>query len=360
MRTAYHHLMSSSHPIPLLLPHPSHPSNTISINYRQLPQTQQIYLSVLKALTDLVFEPPCGPSPTPVPHSHALQRERVSKSSIPYLPLYPETTYLDGARLLVLSGEAADSTAMYMFLLLFRQLALSDPDPNACGDPSSRAVVTDAQLASLKKEIRDISSGHLGHCFAQVKGDGDDERWGKIRGDIVLQIAMRAKEARSPSIPLSSYPRTRNPESASASETGSDPQPQSRVLASAPDERMLKLAERWSDTNMRPNSPLSTLLRKRIRDVVFNQVVALTFPATSLRDSGTNTSTSTNLGKSLNLPSLVPPSALSSGMEPLAEEIRLLSERLSRLAHIHLGVYLPLYEQEEFSTSVFSDLESCS
>lgn len=358
MRTAYHHLMSSSHPIPLLLPHPSHPSNTISINYRQLPQTQQIYLSVLKALTDLVFEPPCGPTPTPVPHSHALQRERVSKSSIPYLPLYPETTYLDGARLLVLSGEAADATAMYMFLLLFRQLALSDPDPNACGDPSSRAVVTDAQLASLKKEIRDISSGHLGHCFAQAKGDGDDERWAKIRGDIVLQIAMRAKEARSSSTPLSSSPRIRNPESASASETGSDPQPQSRVLASAPDERMLKLAERWSDTNMRPNSPLSTLLRKRIRDVVFNQVVALTFPATSLRDSGTNTST--NLGKSLSLPSLVPPSALSSGMEPLAEEIRLLSERLSRLAHIHLGVYLPLYEQEEFSTSVFSDLESCS
>ncbi|KAG2361703.1 T-complex 11 [Suillus spraguei] len=351
IRTAYHHLMSSSHPIPLLLPHPSHPSNTITLNYRQLPQTQQIYLSVLKALTDLVFEPPCGPSPTPVPHSHSSQRERMSKSSIPYLPLYPETTYLDGARLLVLSGEAADATAMYMFLLLFRQLAFSDPDPNSCGDPSLKVAVTDAQLASLKKEIRDISSGHLGHCFTQVKGDADGERWAKVREDIVLQIAMRAKEARSSSTPLSSYPRTQNPE------TGSDPQPQSRVFASAPDERILKLAERWSDTNMRPNSPLSTLLRKRIRDVVFNQVVALTFPSASSRDSGMGANTS--LGKSLNLKSLAPSSALSSGMEPLADEIRLLSERLSRLAHIHLGVYLPLYEQEEFSTSVFSDLESC-
>ncbi|KAG1822866.1 T-complex 11 [Suillus subaureus] len=360
IRTAYHHLVSSSHPIPILLPHPSHPSNTITLNYRQLPQTQQIYLSVLKALTDLVFEPPCGPSPTPVPHSHSPQRERVSKSNIPYLPLYPETTYLDGARLLVLSGEAADATAMYMFLLLFRQLAFSDPDPNSCGDPGLKVVVTDAQLASLKKEIRDISSGHLGHCFAQVKGDGDGERWAKIREDIVLQIAMRAKEARSSSTPLSTSPRTRNPESASASETGSDPRPQSRVLASAPDERMLKLAERWSDTNMRPNSPLSTLLRKRIRDVVFNQVVALTFPSTSSCDSGIGSNTNTSLGKSLNLKSLVPPSALSSGMEPLADEIRLLSERLSRLAHIHLGVYLPLYEQDEFSTSVFSDLEPCS
>jgi hypothetical protein len=121
---------------------------------------------------------------------------------------------------------------------------------------------------------------------------------------------------------------------------------------------MLKLAERWSDTNMRPNSPLSTLLRKRIRDVVFNQVVALTFPSASSRDSGMGMNA--NLGKSSNLKSFTPPSALSSGMEPLADEIRLLSERLSRLAHIHLGVYLPLYEQDEFSTSVFSDIESCS
>ncbi|KAG2129098.1 T-complex protein 11-domain-containing protein [Suillus clintonianus] len=306
MQTAYHHLMSSH-----TLPHPSLPSN--SINYRQLPQTQQIYLSVLKALTDLVFDPPCGPSPVPL--------LRVSKSTIPYLPLYPETTYLDGARLLVLSGEAADATAMYMFLLLFRQLVFSDP----C-EPTLK--VTDAQLASLKKEIRDISSSHLGHCFTQgSNSDSDNEKWAKIRQDIVLQIAMRAKEARTSS--------TQN----------SSSDPQSRVLASAPDERMLKLAERWSDSNMRPNSPLSTLLRKRIRDVVFNQVVALTFP---LRDSIMSP------GKPLDFASVAPPSALASGMEPLVDEIRLLSERLSRLAHIHLGVYLPLYEQDDFSTSVFS------
>ncbi|KAG1745915.1 T-complex protein 11-domain-containing protein [Suillus paluster] len=279
IQTASHHLMSSH-----TIPHPSLPSS--SIIYRQLPQTQQIYLSVLKALTDLVFDPPCGPS-------HASSLPRVTKSNIPYLPLYPETTYLDGARLLVLSGEAADATAIYMFLLLFRQLVFSDP----C-DPTLK--VSEPQLASLKKEIRDISSSHLGHCFNQGS-DSDNEKWAKIRQDIVLQIAMRAKEART-----------------STRLDGVSPS-----LASAPDERMLKLAERCK------------MLRNRIRDVVFNQVVALTFPS---RDSLTP-----------------PPSALASGMEPLADEIRLLSERLSRLAHIHLGVYLPLYEQEDFSSSIFSN-----
>lgn len=267
----------------------------------------------------------------------------------------------------MLSGEAADATAMYMFLLLFRQLVFSEPDPCDCErDQSCRAVVTDAQLGALKKEIRDISSGHLGFCFKQVEdgsGSGDGEKWAKVRQDIVLQIAMRAKEARS-----SSSGSTRSLESSrisgSASDSGSDPQPQSRVPASAPDERMLKLAERWSETNMRPGSPLSTLLRKRIRDVVFNQVVALTFPSASSRDSSRDSVIGTSMGKPLDFASVAPPSALSSGMEPLADEIRLLSERLSRLAHIHLGVYLPLYEQEDFSLSVFSDSEpgseSCS
>ncbi|KAG0704217.1 hypothetical protein DFH29DRAFT_384703 [Suillus ampliporus] len=203
---------------------------------------------------------------------------------------------------------------MYMFLLLFRQLVFSDPT-----DPTHK--VSEPQLALLKKEIRDISSSHLGHCFNQGS-DNDNEKWAKIRQDIILQIAMRAKET---------------------SQSQLDPQLAS--LTFAPDERILKLAERWSDSNMRPNSPLSIMLRNRIRDVVFNQVVALTFPS---RDSVMS------LGKPLDSASAAPPSALASGMEPLADEIRLLSERLSRLAHIHLGVYLPLYEQEDFSSSIFS------
>jgi hypothetical protein len=37
-------------------------------------------------------------------------------------------------------------------------------------------------------------------------------------------------------------------------------------------------------------------------------------------------------------------------MEPLAPEIRQLSERLSKLAVLHLNVYQTMYEQDDFST----------
>ena len=101
--------------------------------------------------------------------------------------------------------------------------------------------MSDAQLASLKKEIRDISSSHLSHCFSEASGsDSENEKWAKIRQDIALQIAMRAKEARIVTFTAFEF-RVRV----------------SLPLASAPDERMLKLAERWSDSNMRPTSLLS-------------------------------------------------------------------------------------------------------
>ena len=41
---------------------------------------------------------------------------------------------------------------------------------------------------------------------------------------------------------------------------------------------------------------------------------------------------------------------LATGMEPLAPEIRQLSERLSKLAVLHLNVYQTMYEQDDFST----------
>ena len=39
---------------------------------------------------------------------------------------------------------------------------------------------------------------------------------------------------------------------------------------------------------------------------------------------------------------------LKTGLEPLAEEIRVLNERLARLAVLHLRVFLPQYVQGGF------------
>jgi len=241
------------------------------------------------------------------------------------LPLYPETTYLDSARLLVLAADAADTAAMYMFLLLYRQLVFSDTGdlPGATRDQSR---VSDAELLKLKREIRDISSSHLGQWFKYGNmeqsciSDADREKWSKVKQDVVLQVALRAKEAQG---------GTSRPHSS----TDSHAPP-----FHAPDERVLKLAERWCETHVRPDSALSTLFKNRIRDAVFNQVLAVAYPPRDALPSNMKTASA--------------PPTVASGMEPLADEIRTLAERLGRLAHIHLGVYLPLYEQEDILSGI--------
>ncbi|KAL4069876.1 T-complex protein 11-domain-containing protein [Scleroderma yunnanense] len=319
-------IMSSHHCL-LTSPILSHPSfSSGSFDYRHLSQSQKTYISALKGLADLVFDPP-SPAPSPAPACSSGSAVAAPSSMCP-LPLYPETTYLDSARLLVLAADAADTAAMYMFLLLYRQLVFSDSGDSSA--PRDQSRVNHAELLRLKKEIRDISSSHLGHCFKYGNLDGSDsavdrDKWCKLKQDIVLQVALRAKEAR----------------------TSTDINP-SALPTHVPDERLLKLAEGWSDTHIRPNSPLSTMLKNRVRDAVFSQVLAFTFPPSDASLGSIRT-----LG-SLSTSSPPCPAGLASGMEPLADEVRSLAERLARLAHIHLGVYLPLYEQED----VLSDASS--
>ncbi|KAI6099327.1 T-complex protein 11-domain-containing protein [Pisolithus croceorrhizus] len=280
-----------------------------------------IITPVLKGLTDLVFDPP----PTPAPQCSSGSTV-VAPSAMCPLPLYPETTYLDSARLLVLATDAADTAAMYMFLLLYRQLIFSDAGDSAV----TRDRVNDAELLRLKREIRDISSSHLGHFLKYGNSDADD-KWCKIKRDIVLQVALRAKEFRG---------------NASNQSAGSNPS--STVNASsipyshAPDERTLRLAEGWSDTHIRPNSPLSIMLKNKVRDAVFSQVIAFAFPPSEATALGLSIHGAASLSSSSSSSA-----GLASGMEPLADEIHLLAERLARLAQIHLGVYLRLYEQED-------------
>jgi len=325
--TAHRSMFTCDYPIP----HPLYPD---SLKYRALQRNQQIYLATLKGLTDLVFHPPLPVPCTTLP----IPTTPLSQAALPAIsPLsgYPETSYLDNARLLLLSTDAADTTALYMFLLLYRQLVFSESsEPNIRQDAPR---VDDSELLKLKKEIRDIGSSRLGYCFAlgcppdsvncsrAEKLEGEEfDKWHNVKQDVVLQIAMRAKEARTrPSF--------------------SSPLPS--PLRQAPDERMLNLAQRWADSNIQPSSPLSIMLRNRLRDVVFNAVVTLAYPG---RDSTGKLSNIDFSAFARSNPTIDYPLGAATGMEPLAEEIRSLSERLSRLALIHLNAYLPLYEQDNF------------
>ncbi|KAG6850741.1 hypothetical protein H0H93_009364 [Arthromyces matolae] len=311
------------------IPHPEYPTG--SIQYSALPRNQQTYLAVLKGVIDLIFDPPEAPleglsslsssSPPPTPFFQC------TSPTLPRLSAHPETTYLDSTRLAGLSADAADVTAIYMFLLLYRQLVHSDS--NDSPSPHDLTKVEDVNLASLKTEIRDIGSVRLGYCFSSrlvPESDIDGAREKELekeriaKQDIVLQVAKRAKEARSPSVPSS-------------------------PIGEAPHETMIQVAQRWADSNIHPGSSLCTMLRRRLRDVIFSCVIAQAYPARE---------TTPEKPPSIDFLSCIPsesghtPCHIVTGMEPLADEIRNLAEKITRLALIHLNAYLPLYEQDDF------------
>lgn len=86
------------------------------------------------------------------------------------------------------------------------------------------------------------------------------------------------------------------------------------------------------------------MLRNRLRDVVFGAVVAMAYPG---RDSAV---------RKLGMPDFLeiigcgPGVDVTSatGMEPFADEIRAVSEKITRLALVHLNAFLPLYEHPSF------------
>ncbi|KAG5648312.1 hypothetical protein DXG03_004884 [Asterophora parasitica] len=312
--------------------HPGYPSGSLQFN--SLSRNQQTYMSVLRGILDLVFEPPpsspvsalsptSSPPPTPIFQSTSTSTQ---------LQGYPETAYLDSTRLALLGADAADATAMYMLLLLYRQLVHSESS-DCQVSPQDLSRLQDADIMRLKTEIRDIGSTRLGYCFSSrlLSDELDSPREKELekkriaKQDIVLQVAKRAKEVRR--------------------HTATSPQPL-QPSCEAPDEHMVNLAQRWADSNIHPDSPLCAMLRRRIRDVVFNSVLALAFPG---HDSSTGNLTSIDFLSSVRTQSAQPiPFGVATGMEPLAEEIRTLSEKISRLALIHLNAYLPLYEQDGF------------
>lgn len=335
LKTAHQHLLASE-----TLPHPTLPSSSLS--YRSLNRTLQAYLSVLKGFTELIFDPPSPKSSSEPPAPTSSSSHSVLPTATA-LPGFPETSFLDSARLATLSTDAADTTAMYMFLMLYRQLVFFDPSPRR-GASRELPKVTESDLSQLKTEIRDIASCRIGYCFTRplpdeetcegsVKKANDKEwkRWQKGARDVVLQIAMRATEAQNRA--KTSLSSTDRP-----------------ILHHQPDDRMVQLAERWLDTNLQRRSAFTVILRDRLRDAVFHRLLATTFPP---RDPATGGVTH-SLPRSA-IPIASPPPSPSpgtiTGMESLTNEIRTLANKLSKLSLIHLGVYLPLYEQDGFIQS---------
>ena len=329
IHNAHDALLARKQPIP----HPSYPSD--HLHYATMTKNQQIYLSALKGVVDLIFETSGLPQAVTSYNSPPTSPINSPTASSPLLTI-PETLYLDKSRLLQLGSDVNDTTALYMCMLLFRQLIFSEPLGGGLSAPSSPKIDLE-EMTRLKHEIRALGSSRLGSYFLSAPPIDDPEislqdnenRW-NVKQDIVLQITKRANDARHRgSQPLSSL---------------------SSPVGSVPEQRIVSVAQHWAEYNMHPGSVLSTMLRNRLRDVLFDMVVSLAYPG---RDSTT--------GKMLSLDLLSTGQFFSTylgtayvvgtpmaGMEALTDEIRRLAEKISRLTLIHLNSYLPLYESEGF------------
>jgi hypothetical protein len=300
LAAAHSSLLARSEPIPHHLYPPGY------LQYQNLQRNQQAYIATIKGLTDIVFTSPSPASPanlTPQAFSNA------ELSSVSSLLGYPETTYLDTARILRLSTNAVDLTALYMFLLLYRQLRFASP--------STSSSMDEWELAKVKCEIHDIGSARFGCAFycggEPGAGVGTDElgKWRALKQSVVLQIAMRAWD---------------------------------RTGTGAVDKAFLGIAQRWADENIQHDAVLAGKLRVRLRDAVFHAAVGRAYPG---RDTAGGALSDINFAADARTirPLLPNPPA---DMEVLAEEIGALVENIARLALIHINAYLPLYQVEHF------------
>ncbi|CAE6440130.1 unnamed protein product [Rhizoctonia solani] len=245
------------------------------------PPTMQL---LSHALTSLIFSPPATVSTPPPPTTTPLS-QRLPHIAPP--PGYPETLYLDHARLAGLTADAADLAVLYSLLMLFRQLVYSG---------GAKVSLEDSVVDRVKREIWEVGPVRLGLCFSGRK-PGDDEEWEKWRSgmrDVVLQVAVRAEQVRSGS-----------------------------KTPALPDSKMLAMLESWTDNNLRPDASLAKLFKGRLTKAV-EQVV--------------NSSRKKQDEKEV----------VAAGLEPLMPEVRHLGERIAKLASFHGRVYKGLYEADGF------------
>jgi hypothetical protein len=100
---------------------------------------------MIKAVSEMVFMPPTGP--------------------------YPETLYLDTARLALLVADAADLSALYMLIMLWRQLVYwKDGSDGPQCDAFPRLTRKSSKLERweierIKKEIWEVCPKRVGSCF---------------------------------------------------------------------------------------------------------------------------------------------------------------------------------------------------
>ena len=253
-------------------------------------------------------------------------------------------------------------------------------DANLCLSSSSTIPPTPTTAHGASSQSR-RTGGIDGKLFLASAGGFaklDHPRWRRAMQNVLLQIAARAAAVQT-----------------AARQGSMDP---STVKTAAPSATTQKLLNSWMDTNLRSGSALHKICQSRLRDVVLGMLTdkvrdglqpstAALAPALTManaemeqlsrphqkrtspdepQDDKTGTSApakrlksdavpaESDSSSSTSAPTAAPPAASATspwdaamsraGLEPFAAEIRLLSDRIAKVATFHLRVFGTLYE----------------
>ncbi|OSD07230.1 Tcp11-domain-containing protein [Trametes coccinea BRFM310] len=362
----------------------------------------KVVMAVVRATMNLIFDPPPPASSSSSAASSSSSSAGASTSDAPsgssrsssaaYYAGYPETYYLDYGRLGTLSTDAADFTALYMLLMMYRQLVHSPlltsssasnatlASAAAMGARARAEAVSPDALARLKKEIWEIGPAHLGLCFLQGRRPGSASLGGSSKPHTSSSTSSTSSSSGGHGHGLSSSSSSSRHERAerdreaemrrwrseiedvalqlarhaSRSDGACDDddddddddgvQEGPRPLGHAPDMQLVRFAVGWTERNLRAGSPLSVLCKRRLRERVEEAVLALVLPHVF----GASPSSSPPSFPSSTVPAATGQNATSSGLEPLAAEVKHLSQRAAKLVEIHVSVYGELYAHPAF------------
>lgn len=291
---------------------------------------------------------------------------------------YPETFQFDAYRMMTFHNDVADLTIVYMLLLLFRQLCCS-PLEDGATVPASISTIAQNQLKAVKGEIWCLlndanlclstaatatSSSTSKHgasledrLFIGSSGGFaklEHPRWRKAMQNVLLQVAARASAVQM-----------------AARQGLADP---SLMKPAAPSAKTQNLLNAWMQSNLCAGSALHKLCQKRLREVVLSmlgdklrassvgaeakpentEAQGSVLPNGLQRIRSCNGSaTSAQSGSALDV-DLTATEATSvsweaglarAGLDPFAGEIKLLSDRISKVAIFHLRVFRKLYDK---------------
>lgn len=226
---------------------------------RSLGKAALVERSVSEGILELIFRPSDASPPlssTPLSPTFSVTSADPSRPSSPSPSSWslPETFQLDAYRLQAFHADAIDLTVVYMLLLLFQQLA-------------SPSRVTPEDLDLVRREIWCIMSAFAGSHLSLVgplagvgipagpPGVGIKKLecpiWRSGMADVLLQIGARAKAVQSRS-------------SSSSSSVGRE---EEGHLA-APDQGTIDLLGSYFETNLRADSRLFLLLQARLQETL--------------------------------------------------------------------------------------------